>query len=96
MVDVKFAHLQRLLTCMLLAASAVASDFPYDETVDAHVDVDRAFATAQTKDRPVMILFGANWCTDCRVLDAAMGTEPLAGAIGVDLCRRQGRHRQLG
>ena len=43
----------------------------YDETADARAAIELARAQA-TADRRVLIVFGANWCGDCRVLDTAM------------------------
>jgi len=64
-------------------AFTVAADalFPYDESADAHADLSRAMADARASGRLLMILFGANWCTDCRVLAKAMAMDPLAGEI---------------
>jgi len=41
---------------------------PYDETADAHAQVDAAFATAKATGRTVLLDFGGNWCPDCRIL----------------------------
>ena len=43
----------------------------YDETADARAAIELARAQA-TAGRRVLIVFGANWCGDCRVLDTAM------------------------
>jgi protein disulfide-isomerase len=43
----------------------------YDESADAHATIELARAQA-TAGRRVLIVFGANWCGDCRVLDTAM------------------------
>ena len=62
--------------CMLAAMSAVAlaAPRPYDESADAKADVQRALASAASNHLPVLIVFGANWCEDCRVLDRALHT----------------------
>ncbi len=73
--------LRTLLVLMLCTGVAAAGPFPYDEHADARAEVDRAFARATETGRLVMIVFGANWCTDCRVLDATMMAEPLAASI---------------
>jgi protein disulfide-isomerase len=45
---------------------------PYDESADANAQVKQAFTKAQLSKKPVLIIFGANWCPDCRALDQAM------------------------
>jgi len=44
----------------------------YDEAADARADIDRAQAQAAAGGRQVLVVFGANWCGDCRVLDMTM------------------------
>jgi protein disulfide-isomerase len=55
-----------------LATRGIAATGPYDEAADAHRDVQQAFDTAAKAQRPVLIIFGANWCKDCRALDTAL------------------------
>lgn len=54
---------------------------PYDESADAKLALESAFATAKTTLKPVFVVFGANWCPDCRALDQAMKEEPIAGLV---------------
>lgn len=63
-----------LLGVVLAAPFAVvhATDWPYDEKGDAPADVQRALAAATADHRDVLLVFGANWCGDCRALDKAM------------------------
>ena len=44
----------------------------YDEAADARAEIDRAQAQAAAGGRQVLVVFGANWCGDCRVLDMTM------------------------
>lgn len=39
---------------------------PFDETRDAMSDVDAALARANTEDKNVLLVLGANWCHDSR------------------------------
>ncbi len=49
---------------------ARAADAPvYDESVDAPAQVTQALAHAKADNKPLMIVFGANWCGDCKMLD---------------------------
>ena len=59
----------------LPSARAAPLDLPYDETADAAADVAAAFATARAERKPVLLVFGANWCLGCRLLHEDM-TEP--------------------
>jgi len=53
---------------------AHAAPLPYDENADAKADLQRALSAAKTSGTPVLVIFGANWCQDCRALDAALQT----------------------
>jgi protein disulfide-isomerase len=62
---------------VLLAAAACvglvgAGALPYDESADAKADVRQALAEAGKSQLPVLVVFGANWCEDCRHLDQAL------------------------
>jgi thioredoxin 1 len=56
----------------VLAATVGASTGPYDEKANATADVQRALTAAQSEHRQVLLVFGANWCGDCRALDQAL------------------------
>ena len=45
------------------------SALPYDESADPHRDLQNALARARQSGKRVLVVFGANWCPDCRVLD---------------------------
>jgi len=49
-----------------------AGPMPYDESRDAKADVRQALSEARQANVPVLLIFGANWCEDCRALDAAL------------------------
>jgi thioredoxin 1 len=64
-----------LITSTLLAAllaPAQAADAVYDEKADAKAAISAALA--QPDKRPLLVVFGANWCGDCKMLDAAFKT----------------------
>ncbi|WP_374676350.1 thioredoxin family protein [Ideonella sp.] len=63
------------------AASAAAAPLPYDERADAAAEVQRAQQTAARLGRPLLVVFGANWCGDCRALDKAMHTSANAAML---------------
>jgi thioredoxin 1 len=43
----------------------------YEENVDAHAEIKRALTQAASQHKRVLLVFGANWCYDCHVLDLA-------------------------
>ena len=54
----------------------------YDESADAGLEIKAAIARAsKTGKKNVVLVFGANWCTDCRALDAHMHSPELAALI---------------
>ncbi|MEJ2612449.1 MAG: thioredoxin family protein [Candidatus Thiodiazotropha sp.] len=53
----------------------------YDESADANLALESAFTTAKVSQKPVFIVFGANWCPDCRVLDQAMKEKQIADLV---------------
>lgn len=59
---------------LLLAQAVAAAPLPYDEKADAKADVQRALSAAKSSGTPVLVVFGANWCPDCRALDKALST----------------------
>ena len=66
--------MQRLLVLplLLLSLACVAADGPYNEAADARQDIRQALSQAAQSGKSVIVVFGANWCGDCKVLDLAM------------------------
>jgi thioredoxin 1 len=61
-----------LTAAMVVTCAVGATPWPYDEKADAAADVQHALTAAQTDHRKVLLVFGANWCGDCRALDQAL------------------------
>ena len=57
-----------------VAAAAASAPRPYDESADAKAQIAVALRDAAAAREPVLLIFGANWCPDCRALDAALKT----------------------
>jgi thioredoxin 1 len=57
---------------LFLAVAATAGDTPYNETADAKLEIKQALTEVATNGTPIIIVFGANWCGDCKMLDSAM------------------------
>jgi thioredoxin 1 len=62
----------RLLVGIGISFAAVAASLPYDDAADAHVTLQRGLSEVQSQNKDVLVIFGANWCEDCRDLDKAM------------------------
>jgi thioredoxin 1 len=79
-------HLVALALLLLVAGMLRARSEPiYDESADAAREIKAAIARASEKGRRnVVLVFGANWCTDCRALDARMHSPELAAIIKKD------------
>ena len=75
----------RFLPLVLLAGVTITGDqLPYDEKADAHQQIAAAIAEASKAQKNVILVFGANWCGDCRALDAQMHKEELAALIAIN------------
>lgn len=76
----------RFLTASLLASASLAAQAGgpppiYDEAADAQAAIRVALDEAGKAKLPVLVVFGANWCGDCRMLDATMKSGPSAPLI---------------
>ena len=67
-----------------LAPTAHAADAPYDVSADAHANIRQALAQPAGTALPVLLVFGANWCGDCKVLDGAMKSGASAALMARD------------
>jgi protein disulfide-isomerase len=75
----------RFLPFILLAGVTIAADQPpYDEKADSHQQITTAIAEASKAHKNLILVFGANWCGDCRALDAQMHKEELAALIATN------------
>ncbi len=54
----------------------------YPPDADAHADLKEAEERAATQHKRVLLVFGANWCFDCHVLDLAFQRPDLAPLVG--------------
>jgi protein disulfide-isomerase len=66
---------------LLLGFSACSGDKPYNESADANVVIKQAFIEAKVDNLPVILIFGANWCEECRALSATIKTGKNAAQI---------------
>jgi thioredoxin 1 len=69
--------------CFSQAAAANKKEI-YSETADAHVEIKEALEKAMAQHKRIILVFGANWCYDCHVLDAAFHGPELAPIIAAN------------
>ena len=69
------------LTVNVAAAEDVAARKPYNENADAKAEVQAALAAAKAEKKAALIVFGGNWCGDCKVLDMEMHQGDLAKLV---------------
>jgi thioredoxin 1 len=53
----------------------------YPATADAHADIKKSLEKAAEEHKRLLIVFGANWCYDCHVLDLAFERDDIAPLI---------------
>jgi thioredoxin 1 len=64
------ALLLALLTSSAFAQLRMVLDTPiYNDNADAKAEIQEALSKAQHENKRVLLVFGANWCYDCHVLD---------------------------
>lgn len=70
------------LVVALATGLAIAADRPYDESADAKAQIAAALHEAAVAKEPVLLIFGANWCKDCRALDQTLKSGRNAELMG--------------
>jgi protein disulfide-isomerase len=63
------------------AAGATGEAPAYDEAANANKDLAHALDKARLSHKPVLVVFGANWCPDCRALARQMAQGRLADKL---------------
>ena len=72
------------LSLWLLMAVTARAEQPYNETADARQEVKTAVTQAAASKKSVVVVFGANWCGDCKMLDATMKSGDTATLLARD------------
>ena len=74
--------LQTALVGMLaFGVQAAGKAIAYDELADANRDVAAALTQAGHEKKQVVLVFGANWCPDCRRLNTHMDEADLGSLL---------------
>jgi thioredoxin 1 len=75
-----------MLFCLLTAVGvpnvqALEKPAVYDELADANSDIAAALERAKADKKLVMLIFGANWCSDCHDFETDMNAADLGSLI---------------
>src|SRR5664279_5669083 len=62
-------------------SAGATSKVIYAPGVDAHAEIKHALQLAGKGHKRVLVVFGANWCYDCHVLDLAFLRADIAGVL---------------
>lgn len=73
-----------VLGAVIATDNAVAGDKPYDDNANARLEIKDAMTRAADTHTSVIVVFGANWCPDCRELDHAMKSGDCARLMAGD------------
>lgn len=75
--------MRSFVATLALCTSALAfgAPSPYDEAADARADIAAALSAAKATNGRVLVVFGANWCADCKVLDLSFKSGKTAALI---------------
>jgi thiol-disulfide isomerase/thioredoxin len=66
---------------LVLGSLAEAQEFRYDPTADPVAAFQRATEQAAEHDKLVLLVFGSEWCPDCRSLNKKMAQQPLSQTL---------------
>lgn len=70
---------------LLTAVTATqAAEEPYNEKADAKSDIRLALSQAAEAKKSIIVVFGANWCGDCKLLDAVLKSHDTAALLSQD------------
>ncbi len=78
-VSVAFALIAASIFCFSQVAGKQKQI--YSETADAHAEIREALEKAKAEHKRLIVVFGANWCFDCHVLDEAFHRPEMASII---------------
>ena len=70
-----------LFLALMVGTASADTTKPYNESANAKADVQAALTAAKAEKKAVLIVFGGNWCGDCKVLDMEMHQGELAKLV---------------
>ncbi len=82
--------MMNLMALLLVAGTSLVptAPVPYDERVDARAEIARMLECAKAERKPLLLMFGANWCPWCRKLDRLLATDKRLSRLADDAVLR--------
>jgi thiol-disulfide isomerase/thioredoxin len=74
-------YLILLIFTVALTSVNAAPYFKYHPNADPNQDFKNTLKKAQSNDKLVLVVFGSNWCSDCRSLNEKMNMAPLKTTV---------------
>ncbi|MEM8560903.1 MAG: thioredoxin family protein [Pseudomonadota bacterium] len=75
------SRLSVALFMLFSCAGALAGEYRYDPNEDPQASYDAALQESVENQKQVLLVFGSDWCPDCRSLNKKMQQEPLATTV---------------
>jgi thioredoxin 1 len=79
----RLVAVERTVAPQLTQPSDMKKDI-YPANADAHAEIKQAEEKASTAHKRLLLVFGANWCFDCHVLDLAFQRPDLAPVLAAN------------
>lgn len=73
-----------LVLLALFSMLVACGNKPYNERANPKEDITQALTSAKAQNVPVVLVFGANWCPDCRGLSELLAKSPSAAKFAKD------------
>ncbi len=70
-LTISLAMAMAAMSGVCLSQAAAKEKVIYNESADARVEIKEALQKAAAEHKRLIVVFGANWCYDCHVLDKA-------------------------
>jgi len=78
--DWKIVGVRRAALTKLQQPTSKGADL-YGDSADAHAEIKQALARAKVGHKRLLVVFGADWCYDCHVLDKAFHRPDVAPTL---------------
>ncbi|GGY48048.1 hypothetical protein GCM10011297_21160 [Bacterioplanes sanyensis] len=69
------------LCLWLTTLGAMAQGYQYEPDADPEKQLQQATQLAQQQQKQILVIFGSDWCPDCRSFNKKLAEEPLASTI---------------
>lgn len=73
-----------ILTFLFVSSAINAAEKIYPSDADPAATINQAITNAKTTNKAVLIVFGADWCGDCRSLHDLMAEAPVKETVALN------------